>query len=718
VLRPSSLPRALAAVTAAVLGLLGLLAVAGAGLTPSAAAAPSDPNEPLVVHMRSITPDYIPDHGPIVIRGTVTNRTEEVWTAINVHAFIGATPMTTSAELAAAAQTPVDADVGSRIVTPGTFDHIDSLAPGQTTRFVVRLPRSQLAVSAPGVYWFGVHVLGATAQGSSNNAVGRDRTFIPLVPSSVVSSGDTEDAALVVPVRMGVTRGFDGRVEDTADWVRSLQSGSLHSAIALGRAAHGTPLSYLLDPAVTDVVRQLAQGNPARTLVTPRNSSGGPSPSPPSSPSSSPSSSTSDTALTSNTSTETRVSLQWLQQLHQLLAEAGAQILGLPYGDMALDSAATHDLPLLSQAFQTTGTTLAPWHLPLTSVAAPPDGRVSAVAVASVPRATELLLPDSSVSSEVGTPPVVAHVDQHQVLFSSTGAAQGGPGPENPLSPLALRQRILSEAAVRVLDSQEPLIVQLPTHWPRRVPTSFFTGLNTPWLQLTTLSAATAAATASAEPMSADDLSAPQPPQLGPRVYTSANRALTGSQLLQSVLPGNAVLGHMIFGEVTGNASYTAQLDPLGSLLRMRTTAGWVDAKLDGIHVTAPESVTLASASGHFSALVSNDLDVPVTVKVNAVADPRLQVSGGEKVSLPAHGKTTVLLSASTHVLGVHTVTLELTNLAGQPLGSSDQFPIRAEQVSQLIWVIIGAGVALLFAAIVVRLARRIAGARRGGGAG
>jgi hypothetical protein len=39
---------------------------------------------------------------------------------------------------------------------------------------------------------------------------------------------------------------------------------------------------------------------------------------------------------------------------------------------------------------------------------------------------------------------------------------------------------------------------------------------------------------------------------------------------------------------------------------------------------------------------------------------------------------------------------------------------MRAEQVSRLIWVIIGAGVVLLFAAIVVRLTRRIIAARAG----
>jgi hypothetical protein len=103
---------------------------------------------------------------------------------------------------------------------------------------------------------------------------------------------------------------------------------------------------------------------------------------------------------------------------------------------------------------------------------------------------------------------------------------------------------------------------------------------------------------------------------------------------------------------------------------------------------------------------------VPVKVRVHAVADPRLTVTGGETVDLPPHGRTSVLLNAETHVLGVHSVTLELTNTAGRPLGAEDTFPIRAEAVSRLIWVIIGAGVALLFGAIVVRLVRRVARSR------
>ena len=168
VLRPPSLPHALAvmaAVLAAALsGLVGVgVGVIGLGASAHAATAlPLDPQQPLVPRIRLITPDYVPDKGPIVIRGTVTNDSSQTWTAINVHGFMGSTPITTDADLSDAAKTPVDADVGHRITVPGTFDSIASLAPGQTTTFKATLPRSTLPVSTPGVYWFGVHVLGDT----------------------------------------------------------------------------------------------------------------------------------------------------------------------------------------------------------------------------------------------------------------------------------------------------------------------------------------------------------------------------------------------------------------------------------------------------------------------------------------------------------------------------------------------------------------------------
>jgi hypothetical protein len=196
-------------------------------------------------------------------------------------------------------------------------------------------------------------------------------------------------------------------------------------------------------------------------------------------------------------------------------------------------------------------------------------------------------------------------------------------------------------------------------------------------------------------------------------VYATASDLLQQGQTLQSVLTDNHVLLQRLFEEAAGNASYTAAREPYLALARMRSTASWVRDNLDHIAIAAPESVTLASTSGRFSAIVSNDLDVPVTVKVTATSDSRLKITGGGDVRLAPHRRTSVLLNASTHQRGVHTVTLQLTSSNGRLLANAhDSFPMRAEQVSRLIWVIIGAGVALLFGAIAVRLTRRVLRAR------
>ena len=72
-----------------------------------------------------------------------------------------------------------------------------------------------------------------------------------------------------------------------------------------------------------------------------------------------------------------------------------------------------------------------------------------------------------------------------------------------------------------------------------------------------------------------------------------------------------------------------------------------------------------------------------------------------------------MLLNASSSAVGVRNVTLLLTDVDDVPLGSSDDLPIRSNRVSNVIWLIVGTGVALLFGAIAVRLFRRVRAARR-----
>ena len=95
-------------------------------------------------------------------------------------------------------------------------------------------------------------------------------------------------------------------------------------------------------------------------------------------------------------------------------------------------------------------------------------------------------------------------------------------------------------------------------------------------------------------------------------------------------------------------------------------------------------------------------------MRLTAVTEEPLTIDAPETIDLAADSSTSVLLEAATDRLGVHNVQLVVTDEEGTPLGSSDQLPIRSVQVSQVIWLILGIGVALLFGTIAVRLVRRV----------
>ena len=118
----------------------------------------------------------------------------------------------------------------------------------------------------------------------------------------------------------------------------------------------------------------------------------------------------------------------------------------------------------------------------------------------------------------------------------------------------------------------------------------------------------------------------------------------------------------------------------------------------------------LSSDSGPFSVTIANGLDEPVSVQIRTTSSPPMKITVPETLRLPANATTTRLLEASTDKLGVHSVTILLTDAQGNPLGSSDTLPIRAAQVSEVIWLIMGVAVGLLFLAIVLRVVRRIRG--------
>lgn len=699
-----------------------LAAVFVAPVAPSTAATPARPraaDAPLAVTIDSLMPSTIPKKGPIRISGSVTNVDDQTWTTINLYAFISSTPMTTAPELAAAARVPADQFLGERIgvqVAKAT-KRFDELAPGQTAQYTLRVPRSEIDVDAPGVYWFGVHALGASEDGNRDDvADGRARTFLPLVAKTRKSV----DTALVLPVRREIFHTDDGSVAKVPTWTQTLSPGGrLRSMVDFGASAGARPITWLVDPAVPDAVARLVAGNPPRSLEPTVSDNGGTdgdtgdaseSPSPSVEPSPDGGDDEADAPSDPEVAAAAEAGTSWLQRLHEALE--GNQILTLPYGDVDVAAAAEFDPEVYQEARKRSNGDLAPWGLPTSPVVSSPSGFIDQAGIEATETGTPVLVTDRMFGPHA---PAVARADGHTLAVSSSGAASGGPGPDNPLAPVALRQRIISEAAVRLMTpGRKPLIVTFPTTWSPDSTSGFFEGLDLDWLHLTTL---TDAMQREGSPVSLEDLDYPAHQdklELDASNFAAADNLVRAGDTLQNLLTQNDEVGSEVRDEAFSDTSYSNRLRPEAARASADSSRTWIDNRLRSVRIDAPKAVILSGGSGRFAATITNGLDQPVTVKITALTEPPLKVAvPAESVDIGAGRQTTVLLNASSSALGIRNVTLALTDVKDAPLGSSDDLPIRSNQVSNVIWLILGTGVALLFGAIFVRLFRRLRAAAR-----
>ena len=647
-----------------------------------------------------------------MVSGWVTNNSDETWTAVNVHAFIAADPITTSSNLAFESTRGAEESVGDRITVPGTFDTIPELAPGASASYTDRIPVSLLGADEPGVYWFGVHALGSSEAGRDVVADGRARTFLPYVPAE--GRGPPIATALVLPVRHQVLNDPDGTLSDEDDWLDTLgEGGQLASILDFGLAAGGRPLTWLVDPAVPDAADRLTAGNPPRELVVPDDAGTGEGTEsePPPSDGASGSSSPQEPAPSEE---QADIAEAWLVKLNQ--AVTGKQVLALPWGDVDVAAAAKRDTDVYTDARERSGTVLNVNQAAMTPAMSAPSGFLDDAALALADSSTTVLVSDRAVAR--GQAPSVASYADRKVIFYAAAVRSGGPGPDDPLAPVAMRQRILSEAAVRMNEpSRRPLVVVFPPSWspPSGVVSGpdyseFFTGLDVNWMQLSSVADAT---TQPGRPLAADRFDYPQW-QVNHEVDDAAFNALADltdeARRLQSVLSVENDLTARIRVDSLGNLSYFARENAARSRLATLNTTGWVRARLGSITISGPRQVILSSDSGPFSVTITNGLDEPVAVQIRTTSSPPMEITVPETLRLPANATTTRLLEASTDKLGVHTVTISLTDAQGNPLGSSDTLPIRAAQVSEVIWLIMGVAVGLLFLAIVLRVVRRIRG--------
>jgi hypothetical protein len=697
----------------AVSGLVGGGWSAPAAAAPAAVVPAAAPRyEPaLEVTIDSLTPSYLPAEGPVRVTGSVTNVQDLPWRTVNIYPFLDDAPMLTPAELAVAADADPLLAVGERITDMAASTTIDLIPPGETERFSLAVPRSLLETDGAGVYWFGIHAMGESdEQPRDDLADGRARTFLPYVPPGTPGAVKT---ALVLPVRHVLDYADDGSLRDLEHWRRTLSvGGRLRDLADFGASAGTTPVSWLVDPAVPDAVRRLGLGNPPRSL--------GPSERSPDeeeerdqTPSGEPSASAAPDGpagdareLGPEERAVAEAAMAWLDRLEE--AVRGNEVFTLPYGDLDVSAAAELDQGLYDLARDRPSDVLTDWSVPTRPAVASPTGYLNEAGFGLVGNDTTTMITDRMFTED---PPGVAEVGGRPVAVTSSGAASGGPRPGDRFTSLQLRQRILSEAAVRLLTpGRHPLVVPLPLEWHPDQASAFFAGLKVDWLDLTTVTDAIDRGGRKVDPAELDYPLTQLRRQLDAPEFAAVRDLISAGEILQNVLTLNSAVSDTVTGQALAGASYASREAPLAARASLVRSRAWISDALASVDISAGPGVTLSGSNGGFAAVITNDLDQPVTVDVVARSNGGVEIAPVDPVALPANSRSTVVLEAHANRVGVTNVTLALTDVDGNPIGSTDQLPIRSAQVSVVIWLIIGTGLGLLFLAILVRLFRRVRG--------
>lgn len=706
------MPR-LSLIRAVLAGILALGGVLGTALTP-ASAAPADVTDPLLVHIDTITP-VLPRSGSVEITGTVTNTGDETFTRINLHPFSSQTPILDAVSLVDSAASDPSISVGSRVIVPGTFATVDALAPGESASFADSVPVELLGIpDQDGVYWIGIHALG-DSESAPRDAVadGRARTFIPTRPPA----NRSQEASVILPIRNRVWYDAEGRIAGTDRWARRLgDGGSLDGILDMADSAGATPYTWLVDPAVLVAVARLSAGNPPRTLdPDPTVPGQEPTPTDPATdPTTVPQSLAPPGGPTPNAEEQALAdtAAAWLARF---TATVGSNaVLTLPFGDLDVSSAVRNSPERLTEAIARSVQVMGDLKLGSLPAVSPINDVLSPEALTALPEDTLVMLGDNAFAIPPTTKNSVVRLLGHKVVVTSTGAESGGPGPTASDDPLALRQRLISEAALRADSSDTaPLVVTLPTVWRGEDAAVFFDGLPQPWLDLVPV---TSIADRKATGVPATSLSyteADQEAELPAANFLAADRTSGVATLTEAVLALQTTIEAQVRDEVLVTLSEQHRATPRLASLAIGRVEDSLRAELRKIQIEGPTSVTLSSDSGKLGATLVNGLDQPVTVQVAASTDGDLSLTGDTLRTLGPKARSVVRYEARTSQPGVHNVRLTVTSVDGVPLGSVDELPIRAARVSALIWFVMAAGGLVLFGMIGYRLPGQIRARRR-----
>ena len=653
--------------------------------------------------------------------GTIRNRSDEPWRNLKVYFLRSTEPITDPAQLAAAAAGDC-VGVGTRVIDP--LEEVPDLEPGAEARFRLAVPVGALGLpGTPGVYEVGVHVLGEDSAGRVDGADGRACTFLPLVPDDT-----TTTLALGVQLRRPTVRSADGTLRFLGLWESTFSEGRLRRLLDLGATSGGRPLTWVVDPALLDTAESVARGNPPVRLAPP----------PPSGPDTAGGAGgTGDEEDSGGEETgeepppegesepeETPGQAAARDWLTTLAAELSTSpVMALPYGDLDAASVVRRGFrDQLVTAEEASAAVLETWEVSSNPALVPPSGVLPEIVVKEVGPDTTAVV-EAAALAEPPAGPVLARTDGGRLLVVQPNRAAWGPGPGPRRSALAVRQRLLADAALHALsaDGDEPLVRLLPHWWdpgPEWRRARFFRGLDVPWLAAGGLGQALSAPVAEdAERVSPQEFTYPEAEaddELPFVTVASAAGLAEAGRDLAELLTDNDVIDQTLTRQALLYTSVWTRPRPRLAAARAQAAEEIVDSWLGRISVRGPSFVTMSGDRGTFDVTVVNGLDQPVTVGLRATApNTRLSLATPEPVQLPARGRGPMRIEARATDIGIHLVTLQPVTADGAEVGEATRLSIRSSRVGLILWIVMGVAGALLFVLVIVRIARRIRQRRR-----
>jgi hypothetical protein len=534
----------------------------------------------------------------------------------------------------------------------------------------------------------------------------------------------TASLTLVMQFRANISRDEEGRVRTAERWGRLLGEERFQRLLSLSESAGSVPLTWLVDPAVLDLVRDLAQDNPGYGIGPAGTESPSPTPVPAEEGEGAEvvdgagdeGDEPGDGEGAEAPETPSAVAEAAREFQGRFAAEASRRdVLVLPYGDMDVAAAYRRSFgAMVADAFVLTQRAFGRIDVPATSVVAPPDGTLPWDAV-SENHGLPVLLRDSALPSARGT-----RVDAggSSITLTDSSAAMGVPGSGRRQATLAMRQRILAEAALRALSDRadEPMVVMLPTRWDPGAGwerAEFFEGLGVPWL--TAVQAGTVLDQAAAETLSPNSgrlryREASEAAEIPAVNFVTAAELVANGRTLEVLLTQNDLVDEDLAGLAYLGTSVQRRVRPARAANEVAAIADGVERLMSKVTVTGPTFVTMTSEDGPFQVSLSNGLDQPVAVGVRAraVGTDQIQIDPIEAVELAPGGRRTVRMHANSSRTGVWPIVLQPVNADGDPLGAASQVKIRSSHVGQVIWAVLGIGSLVLLVAIILRIRRKV----------